>query len=108
MGFAIGIGLMFGGIGTCLYYLIKILRYYHIYGRIINEYVFFLFTVAILSFIIFIVGILVTYISYRNSKKRDQEKIIENSYKNVCPKCGLNLTNECQVCPKCGFEIKGR
>lgn len=97
MFFAIGIGIMFAGLGSCFYFLISILRY---------QYMSTLLILAISSFIVFIIGAMITYVSYQRSKQRDQKQMIDNSFKNVCPNCGLNLTNECQICPKCGYEIK--
>lgn len=65
----------------------------------------------IISFIVLVVGIITIIFSVIKSKNEAKLKQITNvhgdlSVKNKCPKCGLNLSDNCTTCPQCGQKIK--
>lgn len=71
---------------------------------------------VIISFIIAIVGILLVIFANVKSKNEAKLRNIENiqgvdkngnvQIKGKCPKCNLNISDDCTHCPRCGQEIR--
>lgn len=67
-------------------------------------------TMLFLSFALLIGGIVTISFSVLKNKNSGKLNQIENfnggKPKNVCPKCGTNVTDNCSTCPACGYQFK--
>lgn len=67
-------------------------------------------TLLFLSFALLIGGVVTIIVSVLKSKNTGKLNQIQNFKKglpkNVCPSCGLNVTDSCSACPACGYRFE--
>jgi len=62
--------------------------------------------VAIISFIILLVGIIMVIFSFVKKKNEDKLNSLKNlGNNNKCPNCGLNVTAGINECPRCHQKL---
>lgn len=65
---------------------------------------------AIISFVIFVIGIMVIIFSVIKNKNQQKLNSLTNTFNGnstskTCPTCHLNLSDDANSCPKCGHKF---
>ena len=68
-------------------------------------------TLLFICMVMLMLGIAVIIFTVLKKRNEDQLNKVNNygnngTIKNVCPNCGLNLSDNATICPKCGTKVK--
>lgn len=101
-----------GAMGTAYFWTYIENDYWYTYTSPLTSHESTMLTLLFLSFVMLIGGILSIIVSVLKNKNAGKLNQIQNfkkgQPKNVCPSCGLNVTEDCPTCPACGHHFEKR
>mgnify|MGYP003107718843 FL=1 len=102
---------IFGVSGSVVTIKNDLQNYYYTYSSPYTSHETTMLTLLFICMVMLMLGIAVIIFTVLKKRNEDQLNKVNNygnngTIKNVCPNCGLNLSDNATICPKCGTKVK--